>query len=110
MSIKTGKDGKPASSSDEDLELTRSIIMAHQEKYSDSSLSPTVAASSPIATSPQVAAIAQKLDSPYLMNTSPLTTFTSPILWFIVALGAMALWKPQVFPILMTRVPRWLHK
>jgi len=55
--IKTGKDGKPASSSHEDLELTRTIILQHQEKYinqsrdylSSSSTEMTAVPSSPYA-------------------------------------------------------------
>ena len=47
-SIQTGKDGKPASTADQDLEFTRSIIMAHQDKYSsDDSSSNSIVASSP---------------------------------------------------------------
>jgi hypothetical protein len=97
MSIQTGKDGKPASSADEDLELTRIIIMMHQENYMSQSFS--VSASEPVAATasthvggipaPSNDAISPTVDS----NRSK-----SPIRWMMLAAvgTTAALWRPRI--------------
>jgi hypothetical protein len=96
MSIQTGKDGKPASSADEDLELTRNIIMMHQEKYMSQSSS--VSASAPVATASThvggIPAPSNDANSPTVDSKRS----KSPIRWMMLAAvgTTAALWRPRI--------------
>jgi hypothetical protein len=90
MSIQTGKDGKPASSADEDLELTRIIIMMHQEKYmSQDPLAATASTHVDGIPAPSNDAISPTVDP---------KRSKSPIRWMMLAAvgTTAALWRPRI--------------
>ena len=107
MTVKTGKEGKPASSADEDLELTRNIIMAHQDKQQGNSVTNSATTVLP-SYSPNTASSITSTTSMPIMTHAPQRLKLRPLIILVLGMGAVALFnKPQLVSPLISTVQGW---
>jgi hypothetical protein len=108
ISVKTGKDGKPAASPDQDLELTRSIIMAHQDKFSD--------ANAPSTSELSTRVVPLSTDTPSLLIQPGSRVRTTRPIWILLGLATAAaaaslpLSRPPVLSVFITQLPTWIQQ